>query len=748
MRNLSVETQGLLADRKLAGTGLVLTQCGEPTFVPHDTSAPEWNVAALGPEKLLYARRLARELASTRFKGGVILQSFGKQYPGEPLPRWQVGIYRSRTGEPLWNELDRLRLDQEAVMPSQPDRPAAFIRELTQTLGLPQTALPAYEDFANRLRTSGSEAASRLLPRFSRKDHAFFSRALTESERETWRAFFEPAGWVLPLDHDGEKWSTGEWTLPDGNDLTLLPGDSPIGLRLPLSRLPDDALRRGLTAEFRDDELLVFLPPLPTFAAFAILVRTIEQLIIRLDLPPLRLEGYPPPADDDLESIALTSDPGVLEVNLPPADNWTDYENVIHNLYASAEAVGLRGYKYLISGRKVSTGGGAHIILGGPDLERNPFILRPTLLSSFLRFLQNHPSLSYAFSGLFTGHSCQAPRVDESAFALPYELEITLRALEQMPRPGSPVMMDAMLRNLLMDWNGNTHRAELSVDKFQNYNASNGMNGLIEFRAFEMVPDPDQLLAANVLLRALAACFAEEPYTHSLIDWRGALHDRFALPWFLREDLRAVLDYVNRHGFSFSPGLFDSQLDFRFPVITRFRTGKTRWTLRQAVEPWPVMGEHPGTGRIVDSTTDRLELLAENLPRRSTLAACVNGFRVPLARAGRGRAVGGIRYRVFDNRWGLQPQIAAHTPLCISIVDTQTRETLFALDYLNWNPGGGAYDGLPADAGEARRRIEARLNVRETPGSPVAGPCEVPPSPHSPLTLDLRCCGPQPPVSE
>ena len=427
MINPPVETQGLLADRKLAAAGLILTQGGEPTFVPHDTSAPEWNVAALGPEKLLYARRLARALASGRFKGGVVLQSFGKQYPGEPLPRWQVGVYRSRIGEPIWQDLSRLRLDQENVTASHPDMPVAFIRRLAQALGLPDTALPAYEDFEDRLRAKGSKAATRLLPRFSRKDHAFVSRALTEEETETWRAFFAPAGWVLPLDHDGESWSTGQWILPDDDDLTLLTGDSPIGLRLPLNLLPKDALRRGLTAEFKDDELLVFLPPLPSFAAFAELIRIIETLVVELKLPPLRLEGYTPPDDEDLESIALTSDPGVLEVNLPPADNWTSYEEVIRGLFKSAESVGLRGYKYQISGRKVSTGGGAHIILGGPDLERNPFIERPTLLSSFLRFLQNHPSLSYAFSGLFTGHSCTPTRSAQTIHSL--ERSATLSGL-------------------------------------------------------------------------------------------------------------------------------------------------------------------------------------------------------------------------------------------------------------------------------------------------------------------------------
>jgi len=300
--------------------------------------------------------------------------------------------------------------------------------------------------------------------------------------------------------------------------------------------------------------------------------------------------------------------------------------------------------------------------------------------------------------------------------------------------------MDAMLRNLLMDWNGNTHRAELSVDKFHNWNAPNGRKGLVEFRAFEMVPAPEMLLAANALLRALTACFAERPFTLPLIDWREALHDKFALPCFLRQDLQAVIAYVNEHGFTFAADSFDAQLDFRFPVITRFTAGGVNWTLRHALEPWPVMGEHQGTGRVVDGTTDRLELLAGGITKTSTLAASVNGIRLPLVKAGRGEAVGAIRYRLFDNPWGLQPQIKAHSPLHLQIVDETSGEVLFAVDYLNWKRAGAPYDGLPATAEEGSQRVADRVVVRGEPGKIKMALREVPPSAHAPFTLDLRRC--------
>ena len=736
--NKLFNTQGRLADAKLAAQKLILTQGGEPTFVPEDTSAPEWNIAALGPDKLRHARKLARELATNLFEGGVVIQSFGKQYPNEPLPRWQVSIYRSRTGKPLWRDFAHLRLDQTEVAPSDPDMPAKFIARLAQALRVDSNELPAYENLEAKLQTMSSDEAKRMLPRFSRRKRAFISTPLPDDVGETWQSYFEPAGWVLPLSHDGEEWITGKWELPEDDDLILIPGDSPVGLRLPLGELPEDALHSGLSVECKRDELIVFIPPLASFAAFAELVRIIEDLVEELDLPPVRLEGYNPPGDDDAESIALTSDPGVLEVNLPPAADWPEYERVIRGLFDATESIGLRGYKFQMSGRKVSTGGGSHIILGGPNIEQNPFIARPDLLSSWLRFLQNHPAMSYAFSGMFIGPSSQAPRIDESAYELPYELGITLQALDEMEQPGEPVMIDGLLRNLLMDWNGNTHRAELSVDKFFPFANSKAQIGLIEFRAYEMVEQPDALLAPNLLLRALTACFAEKPFTAPLVAWGEKLHDQFALPHFLRQDLHAIVQFLNAHGFAFPEDTFDGQLDFRFPIITEFATAGANWTLRHALEPWPVMGEHEGTGRIVDSTTDRLELRVSNLPETAPPVVAVNGHALPWHRCDDGSAVAAIRYRLFDNPWGLQPHIKAHSPLRIEVCSADDYKISHAFEFLNWKRAGEGYDGLPTDAKDAAARVAERLKPRPDLIGSTATISETSNSDRAPLTLDLR----------
>ena len=728
---------GQRADAIFAAHELVVTQGGEPTFVPENPALPEWNTAALGEEKLLFARRLARHLVPALLPGAVIFQSFGKQYPGEPLPRWRIGLYRHRNGTPVWNDLSRLRLDQ-------PDAPLAthkvaqqFIKVLADELCLENTSLPAYEDFAElmRLRRPGKDGYP--LPRFSRRTRKFLLTEVSDDELVRWEALFNPTGYVLPLDYVENHWTTSPWSLPQDEDLITVPGNSPIGLRLPLSDLPEDALRRALTVEAKAGELVVFLPPLPSFEAFCALVRAIEEVVARGKFPPVSLEGYPPIDSPDLDQIGFMADPGVIEVNLPPAASWADFERVNRILYTAAERSGLRGFKYQFSGRKVSTGGGAHIILGGPSVANNPFIRRPSLLASFLRFFQNHPSLSYVFTGLFIGPSSQAPRVDESAFEVPYELEIALRALEQMPAPGDPVLMDAILRNLLLDWNGNTHRAEISVDKFYSAVAPNGRLGLVEFRAFEMVPTVDMFLATNALLRILASSFLEKPYTRPLIEWREALHDRFALPHFLAQDLEEVLQHLRAHGFDFPAATFQPHLEFRFPLVTAWETGGVQWELRQALEPWPVMGD--GTvSRSVDASTDRLQILAHGLGETPPVHIAVNGIRIPLQLQPGDIGIAAVRYRLFENVWGLQPHIHAHSPLRFDVIDAATGKIIHAFDFVNWKPFAGNYDGLPQTEDEAHRRVLERLIPRTERWGEKPALREMPLSRYAPFTLDLR----------
>ena len=662
--------QGRHADAIFAKAGLVLTQGGEPTFVPEDHSAPEWNLEALGDEKLDLAWQLCRVLEAKLLPGAVILRSNGKHYPGEPIPRWKLTLLRKQ-GKPLWRNPALLSPGHHGK--KKPLSPRKFLATLAGKLGVSRSHRPVYEDMEAAMRAAALAGEASPLPRYSRSKKGFVQPRWTTAERKRWQELQRAVGWVLPLDCIEGVWKTDDWILPDGGDLLLLPGTSAIGLRLPLARLPADRLPRALTAEIREGTLTLFLPPLLEADFFAKLLAAIEQTAEELDSAPLSLEGYPPPHDDDWESLSVIPDPGVIEVNLPPAADWDGLEKTVSALFDAAEACGLKGTRKLPSGETVATGGGGHLVLGGASIEQNPFLLRPHLLASFLRFVQRHPSLSYLFSGRFVGPSSQAPRIDESFFEVPRALAVALQAIEGMPSPADPALIDGILRNLLLDLHGNTHKAEVSVDKFFNPFMPNGRLGLVEFRSIEMTPDAPMFLAIHALWRALAAAFVISPYNEPLIDWQGKLHDEFLLPSFLEQDLDRVLDYLARKGFSFDLEWFLPQLRFRFPILAEERTGNREWHLRRAIEPWPLLGEQPAPGgglvRCVDSSTERLELRVfpstEDTNVTPPPVISVNGWQLPLTPHPAGGFVGAVRFRNILLPSCLQPQVPPHTPLLI-----------------------------------------------------------------------------------
>lgn len=663
-----LRSQGERADRLLDELGLRLTQGGEPTFVPLDTSAPEWNQSALGPEKLHLAWKLCRELEKTLLPGALILKGNGKLYPGEPIPRWKLTLIKGPGTGPLLD--GRLLLPDGVEQRMKPIPPRRFLSALATRLGISGTLRPVYEDVEAAMRGEAARGESPPLPRYSRTSRGFLKPRWTTSDRARWSPLHRAAGWVLPLGREGANWITSDWGLALGGDLVLLPGSSSIGLRLPLHRLPAEMLRCALTAEIRDGALSLFIPPMPDADSFAALIRIIGEVLGALSSPAVRLEGQEPPRAEGWESLSVIPDPGVIEVNLPPCGRWPDLERVVTLLYKAADRVGLHGSRRLPSGEMVATGGGGHLVLGGPSSHENPFLLAPSLLPSFLRFLQNHPSLSYLFSGRFLGPSSQAPRVDESLFEVPRELARALRAVERIPSPADPARIDAQLRSLLLNLHGNTHKAEVSIDKFWNPFLPNGQLGIVEFRAVEMAPDATSLLAVHALWRALAAAFCKTPYRTSLIDWRERLHGRYLTPAWLRHDLGEVLGFLKGQGFEFQPEWFEPVFDFRFPKIAEEKTEGTEWVLRHAAETWPLLGEQPspegGTVRCVDSSTERLEI---HLPVGRRMAVTVNGRGVPLLDLPDGSASGSFRFRCMDLPVRLRPDIGSHLPLEIMVHD-------------------------------------------------------------------------------
>ncbi len=668
----SLATCGDAVEALLSRAGVRLTMGGEPTFVPLKPEGAEWNTAALGPTKLGLARRLAREFI-TRFRpGAALLETVGKHYPGEPLPRWTLLLQWRSDAVALWRDPSLLKADGE---------PGSHT---------PALALEAARALATHLGRPGRE----VLP-------------LVEADAPE-----QTIGAVLPLDRTEAGWVGDEWAsvLGDG-PITLIPGDSLAGLRLPLARLGDDRLKRALTVECKDGTVTVFVPPL-TAEGYLTLLPLIEETLTALRLKDCVLGGYPPPTDAALPSLGFASDPGVIEVNLAVCATWRDYARQLDELYTTAHAVGLCAHKFQFNGRETGTGGGAHVVFGGPVGESSPFFLHSSLLPSIIRYFQHHPALSYAFSGAYLGPSSQAPRIDESTFEALYELEIACAGAEQFGTPHNLALFDLLFRDLLMDRSGNTHRAEISVDKLWNPFAGNGRLGLVEFRAFETHPDPGVLALTGLFLRAILARLAASPFREPFIRWSGELHDRFFLPAFLEEDLQAIVADLHAHGIPFDYGWLRPLLAWRCPEIGRLSIPSPEGefagaiVFRQALEAWPLLGESPNGGtvsRTVDSSMDRIEARLDHAAWLQGGLLLVNGLPCEFRPAGSGAACG-IRFRSFYLTPALHPHVPVHAPLLLEWVDRTTHSVLAAARWHVWNAQHQPYTDRPSDAAEARAR--------------------------------------------
>ena len=671
-----------------------------------------------------------------------------------------------------------------------------FAEALAEALGLDAAyALPAYEDPWHFVREEGRLPLN-VDPADSKLDDA--------DTRERLRRVFDrglaaPVGSVLPLrriaGQEGPAWQSGRWAMRAG-PLVLVPGDSPIGLRLPLASLlwedpaaadwlePDDPMaereplptfpvgrrpappragiaarrtddpdrlaepgepapwvvRTALAVEAREGRLHVFMPPLHSAAHYLELVAAVEATAQSLAMP-VAVEGYPPPFDPRLEKFSLTPDPGVIEVNVRPAASWRELVHDVTALYADARETRLGTEKFMLDGRHSGTGGGNHVVLGGPTPADSPILRRPDLLRSLVGYWLNHPSLSYLFSGLFVGPTSQAPRIDEARHDSVYELEL---AFQEVPDPGKgecpPWLVDRLFRNLLTDVTGNTHRAEFCIDKLYAPESSTGRLGLLELRAFEMPPHPRMSLVQQLLLRGLVALFWRAPYRRPPEHWGTQLHDRFLLPHFLDRDLREVLSDLAAAGFAFERAWFDPHFEFRFPRIGRVAPAGVDLELRLAIEPWHVLGEEPAGGatvRYVDSSVERLQVRVSGLVGERYAVTC-NGRRVPLQPTGtHGERVAGVRYRAWRPAAALHPTIDVDTPLVFDLVDTVAGRSLGGCTYHVVHPGGRSYDTFPVYAFEAVARRGARFEpFGHTPGAMATPPLE--PNPQFPHTLDLR----------
>ena len=829
----SINGLGRAIDLDLTKNDVRLTMGGEPTFVSvDDPNGAEWNFTAVSQKKRELSGELIKRLRGKFAPGSLLHYGQGKWYPGEPLPRWALAAYWRKDGVPIWKD-DSLIADESKDYGFGAREAKELSLRLAKVIGVdPKYLLSAYEDvFYNTWK-------ERRLPSNVTPEK---SHLKNKNERERLARLFqqglgEVAGYALPIKRatygNQPGWMSGSWFLRDDDTMWLIPGDSPMGLRLPLDSIPWVAekdfpwtwqrdpseanlpelpkefpyrarpetsgqqflrrsggaalpagygpgqraqklgpikeepklpqlppdfdpnrrpvqgesapwiIRTAMCIEPRNGRLHIFMPPVATTEDYLDLVAGIETSVKELGMPVI-IEGETPPRDPRLNKLAVTPDPGVIEVNLHPSKSWDELVERTTVLYEEARQTRLGTEKFMVDGRHTGTGGGNHIILGGESTQNSPVIRRPDLLRSLLTYWQNHPSLSWLFSGLFLGPTSQAPRIDEARNDSLYELGIAFKEMERNVNTlgyTPPWLVDRLFRNLLIDSSGNTHRSEFSIDKLYPAETAGGRLGLVEMRAFEMPPHAQMSLAQHLLLRGLVSKFWQQPYKNNLVEWGTDIHDRWMLPHFCETDFRDVIQDLRQSGYPFEFDWFAPHFEFRFPRIGDLEQRDLQLELRMALEPWHVLGEEAGGGgtvRYVDSSVERLQVKVSGLIS-DRFALTVNGHRVPLHPTGtNGEGVAGVRYRAWQPPECLQPTIAPHSPLAFDLVDTWNDRSLGGCTYNVAHPGGRSHDSFPVNSYEAESRRLARFfRQGHTPGTLKVGPAKQ--NPKFPFTLDLR----------
>ena len=683
------------------------------------------------------------------------------------LTRWKSGPWHLRQGRmflvpgdspmgyrlPL-DSLPWLRPEERPVI--IPLDPMADRGELPKTTGIADRYQGYQATYPNGFQPNGTRAAMMVPHRMQTQTRIldYVQRSLSDLEPAyvgTGPSVDAANGDVtttsLPHVHDGRNVHDGR-TSSNGtrsgfgksNGSDGLNGIDQESLGDPSESPTDDdpIVRTALCVETRGGVIHIFMPPVENIEQYFELVSAIEATADELSMP-VRIEGYPPPYDYRIDHFKVTPDPGVIEVNLQPSRTWKELVRNTTVLYEEAHLSRLSTEKFMLDGRHTGTGGGNHIVMGGPTPAQSPFLRRPDLLRSLVSYWNNRPSLSYLFSGLFIGPTSQAPRLDEARHESLYELEIACSQLRDH-EPVPPWLVDRVFRHLLTDLTGNTHRAEFCIDKLFSPDSSSGRLGLVEMRGFEMPPHERMSLTQQLLVRALIARFWNKPYHESLVRWGTSLHDRFMLPHFVEQDFNEVLQELSDDGYRFQKEWFSPHVEFRFPLIGETAISGIHIELRQAIEPWHVLGEEfggTGAARYVDSSVERVQVMVRGLTNPRFVVSC-NGRRVPLHPTGtKGEFVAGVRFRAWQPPSCLHPTIGVHSPLVFDLIDTWNKRSLGGCTWHVSHPGGRHYGTFPVNAYEAESRRVARFfQIGHTPG--ILSVPDSEPNVDYPLTLDMR----------
>jgi uncharacterized protein (DUF2126 family) len=691
-------------DEAMAACGLDVWVGAEPTFTDRRSESPEWLTDALGETKQAYACHIIARLRDS-YPGSIVLRTLGRQYAGEPQPRWSLGLYRRRDARPLAEGLPTDPLG--ASCPCDEGRITAFWQSLTAELGRDGWA-------ATGFRIDGDMGLRVLFRCDARQPAADPATDIRLGRCSLHDQAIPPSGAVDDV--------AGE-----GLYLVAL-GCAPTG--------PDNSLQPCIE-----------LPDFAEVAPFVAFVERVARAAQETGLAALVWRGFPPPVDETVAWATVTPDPAVLEVNEAPAASVAEFLAMSRRLFAVAESEGLAPYRLQYNGVISDSGGGGQFTLGGPSPARSPFFLAPQLMTCLVTYLNHHPSLSYWFAPLYVGSFSQSPRPDENVQESFSELQVALQHLAATAEP-EPEFIWRSLSPFLVDTSGNAHRSEVNIEKLWNPDLpGRGCLGLVEFRAFRMARDAEAAAAIAAMLRALAAMLSRQDTRYRLIEWGSRLHDRFALPFYLRQDLRSVFSDLEAARLGLAAPITERLYADDWRHVGHAELAGCRLDVDQAIEFWPLLGDaavQEGGSRLVDASTARLQLslrpCAGHAPDLDAWQLLAGRFRVPLRREQDESGavfIMGLRYRAFVPWSGLHPGLGAQGPIVLTLLPPGAQQGL-RVTLHDWQPQGKPYDGLPDSLDEARRRTRERFVVEQIAPDEAPDVVTPPAAALSDYCLDLR----------
>ena len=691
-------------DKAVADSGLDVWIGAEPTFTNRQSESPEWLGEALGETKQAYACRIIKALHDS-YPGSIILRTLGRQYAHETRPRWSLGLYRRRDGRMLADSLPPDPLSEACDCEMQDM--IAFWHSLTGQLnrnGRAATAFQVDVEMGLRILFSADTKAPSVDPAADPR----LLRAPVQSRA------------IPPEGIEDDLAAAGLYLVAIGC--------APCG--------PENSLQPCIE-----------LPGLGDVELFADLVQHVATAATSSGLTSLVWRGFPPPVDAGIAWTTLTPDPAVLEINEAPAASIAGFLEMSRRLFELAQSSGLAPYRLNYNGSISESGGGGQFTLGGPSAERSPFFVAPQLLPRLIVYLNHHPSLSYWFAPVYVGSYSQSPRTDENVRETFSELQVALQHLAATAAP-APEFIWRSLSPFLVDTSGNTHRSEINIEKLYNpYLPGRGRLGLVEFRAFRMAMDADSAAAIAVLLRALVVMLARQESHHALIEWGSRLHDRFALPFYLLQDLHTVFADLQSAGLGLGEPITRRLCADNWRHVGDAELAGCRLDVDLAIEFWPLLGdaaEQAGGSRLVDASTRRLQLTLRARGDQDTdldgWRLLAGSYRVPLRREQDHTGVvliTGLRYRAFVPWAGLHPGLGAQTPIVLYLLPPGGANGLRCTLH-DWRPDGNPYVGLPGNLDEAHRRIAERFVVEEVSPDQAPDAINPPDEAVSDYCLDLR----------